>query len=275
MTGIGRGSGGPPWSVDLLADLQAGVLDPRQAAELREQIGADPEAQEILAALEATEADLREFALAPPPPMPAHFAARLDAAIEAESQARAQSFVPPQQQRQVQFAGAPGAPPQPQQQQQAPVVSLAEARKRRNRKMGIGVGIFAAAAAAAGIAFAVLPGGGDTTGGVAQPPPGSTPAAQGPLNFKSEELGKDQLEATRNQNDYGPFSDLQKRSACFKANDVDGDAKPLGGKQVTVDGKPGTLFVLVSGPGQFRLLAVGPDCGPGNPSTLANKPGVR
>jgi hypothetical protein len=270
MTGIGRGSGGPPWSVDLLADLQAGVLDPQQAAELRQRADADPEAREILAALEATEADLREFALAPAPPMPAHFAARLDAAIAAESQARAQSFVPPQQQRQAQFAGAPGGPPP----QQAPVVNLAEARKRRNRKMGIGVGIFAAAAAAAGIALAVLPGSGDGPN-VAQQPPGNPPAAQGPFNFKSDELGKSQLDAARNETDYGPFSDEQKRSACFEANNVSATADPIGGKQVTVDGKPGTLFVLASGAGQFRLLAVGPDCGPGNPSTLANKPGVR
>jgi hypothetical protein len=266
MTGIGRGSGGPPWSVDLLADLQAGALDPQQAAELRQQVDADPEAREILAALDATQADLREFALAPAPPMPAHFAARLDAAIAAESQARAQSFVPPQ--RSAQADG--GSPPQ----QQAPVVSLAEARKRRNRKMGIGVGIFAAAAAAAGIAFAALPGGGDSSGSLAIPTTGAPPA-QGPLNFKSDELGKDQLEAARNQNDYGPFSDQQKRAACFEANDVVATAQPLGGKQVTVDGKPGTLFVLVSGAGQFRLLVVGPDCGTGNPSTLADKPGVR
>jgi hypothetical protein len=269
MTGIGRGSGGPPWSVDLLADLQAGVLDPQQAAELRQRADADPEAREILAALEATEADLREFALAPAPPMPAHFAARLDAAIAAESQARAQAMVPQQArppQREAQFTGQPGGQP-------APVTNLAEARKRRNRKMGIGVGIFAAAAAAAGIAFAVLPGNGGT-GGIAIPT-GDAPPAQGPLNFKSEELGKEQLEAARNQNDYGPFSDQQKRSACFEANNVSATADPIGGKQVTVDGKPGTLFVLTSGAGQFRLLAVGPDCGPGNPSTLANKPGVR
>ncbi|MBP2321859.1 hypothetical protein JOF56_002244 [Kibdelosporangium banguiense] len=263
MTGIGRDSSGPPWSVDLLADLQAGVLDPQQASDLRRLVDADPEAQEILAALEATEADLREFAHAPAPPMPAHFAARLDAAIAAESQARAQSFVPQQQQREPQFAGAaPGSPPG----QPAPVTDLAEARKRRNRKMGIGVGIFAAAAAAAGIAFAVLPGNGGSAGDV---------AAQGPLTFKAEQIGKDQLQAARNQNDYGPFADKQKLSACLAANGLSPTAEPIGGKQVTVDGKQGTLLVLSSGAGEFRLLAVGPDCGPGNPSTLANRGGVR
>jgi hypothetical protein len=273
MTGMGRGSGGPPWSVDLLADLQAGVLDPQQAAELRQRVDADPEAREILAALEATEADLREFALAPAPPMPAHFAARLDASIAAESQARAHAMVPqqaPPPQRELQYAGSPPPGGQP-----APVASLADARKRRNRRLGIGTGIFVAAAAVIGVAIAVLPNGGDSTNGVAQPPPGGAPPAQGPLNFKSDELGKDQLDAARNQTDYGPFADQQKRSACFEANGIAPTAEPLGGKQVTVDGKPGTLFVLVSGAGQFRLLAVGPDCGPGNPSALADKRGVK
>ncbi|MET0233453.1 MAG: hypothetical protein ABW224_02320 [Kibdelosporangium sp.] len=285
MTGIGRGSGGPPWSVDLLADLQAGVLDPQQAAELHRQVETDPAAQEILAALAATEADLREFALAPAPPMPANFAARLDAAIAAEAQARAQSMVPQQRPQPVappqqrQFAGAaPGGPPSaaaqpPGGSPPAPVTNLAEARKRRNRKLGIGVGIFAAAAAAAGIAFAVLPGNSGDTSGIALPS-GAAPA-QGPLDFEAGQLGKAQLEAARDQNDYGPFADKQKRSACFEANNVAATADPVGGRQVKVDGKPGTLFVLVSGAGQFRLLVVGPDCGPGTPSTLATKSGVR
>ena len=45
---------GPPWSLDLLADLHAGVLDGPTADELRRQVEADPEAREIMAALDAT-----------------------------------------------------------------------------------------------------------------------------------------------------------------------------------------------------------------------------
>nr|WP_042183979.1 hypothetical protein [Kibdelosporangium sp. MJ126-NF4]CEL15997.1 hypothetical protein [Kibdelosporangium sp. MJ126-NF4]CTQ93921.1 hypothetical protein [Kibdelosporangium sp. MJ126-NF4] len=251
MTSIGRGSGGPPWPVDLLADLQAGALDPRQADELWPQVNADAEAMAILAALEATQADLREFADAPAPPMPAHFAAQLDAAIAAESQARSQQTQ---------------TPPQQAEQQAAPVISLDAARKRRNR--GWAIGVFAAAAAAVGITFAALPGGGsDPNGNVAAP---------GPLTFDSKNVGPDQLQAAKGGNDYGPFSDKQKLAACFEANNVNKNAEPLGAKQVTVDGKQGTLFVIASTPpGTFRLLAVGPNCGPGNADTLANKPGVK
>jgi hypothetical protein len=254
MTGIERGSGGPPWSVDLLADLQAGALDPKAAARLWSQVNADPEAMAVLAALEATQADLREFAMAPAPPMPAHFAARLDAAIATESQARAQAYIPQQ-------AVAPG---------HAPVISLDEARKRRNKRLGWGAGFLVAAAAAVGIAFAALPTG--TTGSpVAGSTPGASAEAPGPLNFKSDELGDSQLKAANGQNDYGPFSDKSKLTACMEANGISAKAQPLGGRQVKVDGKPGTLLVFAHGAGQFRLIVVGPDCGPGNPSKLADK----
>jgi hypothetical protein len=252
MTGMERGSGGPPWSVDLIADLQAGALDPAAAAQLWPQVNADPEARGILAALEATQADLSEFAMAPAPPMPAHFAARLDAAIAAESQARA--HIPQQQ------------PPPP---GHAPVISLDAARKRRNRRLGMGAGFLVAAAAAVGIVFATLPTSTDGTPTQAGSNPGET--VQDPLNFKADELGKPQLEAAKGKNDFGPFSDKAKLTACLEANGISAKADPLGARQVKVDGKPGTLVALVRGAGQFRLIVVGPDCGPGNPSKLADK----
>src|SRR3954469_5214225 len=135
MRGIKRGRGGPPGSVDLLADLQAGALDPQEAAELWPRVNADPEAMDILAALEATQADLHEFAMVPAPPMPAHFAARLDAAIAAEARSRAQATAAPTH-----------TTPPPQPPGHAPVIDLAEARRRRNRRLGWGAGFLAAAA---------------------------------------------------------------------------------------------------------------------------------
>ncbi|MGH3518320.1 MAG: hypothetical protein ACRDQ7_13055, partial [Haloechinothrix sp.] len=79
-SGMG-GTAGPPWSVDVLADLHAGVLDDATAAHLWSQVQADPDAMAILAALDATSADLGALRDAPAPPMPAAVAARIDAAL--------------------------------------------------------------------------------------------------------------------------------------------------------------------------------------------------
>jgi hypothetical protein len=67
---------------ELLADLDAGVLDPTSAAEVRAEAAQDPEAAAVLAALAATRADLGELA---DPPVPAEYATRWDAALAAEA----------------------------------------------------------------------------------------------------------------------------------------------------------------------------------------------
>jgi len=134
----------------------------------------------------------------------------------------------------------------------------------------LGAGVLPQAAAAVGIAFAAFPANSPTSG-VAQPTSGGDATAPGPLTFRSDELGKQQLDATKNKNDYGPFSDKQKLAACLQANGISAAADPLGGRQVRVDGKAGTLLVFAHGAGQFRLIVVGPDCGAGNPSKLADK----
>jgi hypothetical protein len=67
MTDEGRGIGGivgPPWSVDVLADLHAGVLEEREAVELWPRVNADPDARAIIEALNTTTADLAELATA-------------------------------------------------------------------------------------------------------------------------------------------------------------------------------------------------------------------
>src|SRR5438093_652809 len=124
----GGGPAGPPWSVDLVADLHAGALDSESSARLWPQVNADPEAHAIIEALDTVKVELGQLGSAQPEPMPAHVAARLDAALATE----ARRFAPP----------APIPPPL------TPVVDFAEARRRRNRRMAWGVGVLAAAAAA-------------------------------------------------------------------------------------------------------------------------------
>src|SRR5262249_2163813 len=140
------GPAGPPWSVDLLADLHAGALDSDLSARLWPQVNADPEARAVIEALDTVKVELGQLGHAQVEPMPAHFAARLDAALAAEAQRRAA----PQR--------APVAPPV------APVVDLAAARRRRNRTLAWGAGVLATAAAAVAVVVAVFPGS-DKTGG--------------------------------------------------------------------------------------------------------------
>ncbi|HLU57176.1 MAG TPA: hypothetical protein VKZ81_17090 [Pseudonocardia sp.] len=75
----------PALPAELLADLDAGLLDPERAAEVREAAARDADATAVLAGLAATRAELAGLA---DPPLPARYAARWDAALAAEAAAR-------------------------------------------------------------------------------------------------------------------------------------------------------------------------------------------
>jgi len=259
MTDESRGIGGtvgPPWSVDVLADLHAGVLDEREAAELWPLVNADPEALAIIEALEATTADLAGLANEPVAPMPAEYAARLDAALAVEMQARQAS---------------PAFPiaPQGQQAQVAPVVDLAAARRKRNKRIGWGAGIATVAAAAiAAVAIVVPTTQQSTPGGVAQPPPAPTGPSVGGDGGGAEALvGK-----AIGVRDFGSLKTEEKLDACVEAAGLDPDVRPEGIRPVNVAGKDGVMVIYTTGKlAQFRIVAFGADCGPGKPSLLFDK----
>jgi negative regulator of sigma E activity len=239
----------PPWSVDLLADLHAGALEPAAATRLWAQVNQDPQAQAVLRALDSTTGNLHELGAAPVPPMPAEFAARLDAAIANEARSRA--------------GVAQGA---------APVTDLAAARRKRNRRLSIGGGLVAAAAAVAAIAIAVIPGNnGGTTGGTAEP--GNTPTQPGAggggaLAVRSNDMGA-ALNGTQNQHDLGALKDEQTLAGCLQANKVPSNVQTVGVRPVTLDGHPAMLVVLTTGEAaKFRLLFVENSCSAGNPATI-------
>lgn len=256
--------GGQPWSVDLLADLHA---------DLGDRSGLDADALAVLAALDATQAELTTL---PPMRMPDDVAARIDAALAAEVAARSgpRPMTPPHAAAPVAPMGhpTPGLPSTAPQQHPAPVVDLAEARRRRNRRMGIAGGLLAAAAVAVGIVVVALPGG--TTGGTPQAiPPGTSiqtdPQNNGPLALKQGDLPGAGFKAYGNT-DYGPFADAAKLNACLTANGVTGK-KPIAGRRVTVDGRPGVMMLVSVGqPGRVQLLVVGNECAAGTPATIAN-----
>ncbi|MEU3621506.1 hypothetical protein BS329_25770 [Amycolatopsis coloradensis] len=256
MTDESRGIGGtvgPPWSVDVLADLHAGVLDEREAAALWPLVNADPEALAIIEALEATTADLAELANEPIAPMPAEFAARIDAALAAEMRASPA------------FQGASEG----QQAQVAPVVDLAAARRRRNKRIGWGAGIATVAAAAiAAIAIVVPTARQSTPGGVAQPPPAPTgPSVDGDGGGAEALVGK-----AVGVRDFGSLQTEERLDACVAAAGLDPDVRPEGIRPVNVAGKDGVMVIYTTGKlAQFRIVAFGAECGQGNSSVLFDK----
>jgi hypothetical protein len=266
MTGIDRRDDtpmGPPWPVDVLADLHAGVLDAAMSDELWPRVRSDPGARAVLDSLDATQAELTALATRPPPPMPADLAARLDAAIAAEAAA---TFAPPAPRQ-------PTGPAQPYPPSQvAPVADLAAARARRNRRVGWGAGVLVAAAAAVAIAVVAVPHGGTSGPGIAEPAPTTGQANGGaPVALTSGHLTAATAAAALGRSDYGPLADPATRSACLAANEQDANRTPAGAMRVTLDGKPGVLMVLTTGElAQYRLLVVGPDCAAGHPDTLAD-----
>jgi hypothetical protein len=236
MTDESRGieAAGPPWSVDLLADLHAGVLDEREAAELWPRVQADPEARTIIEALEATTADLASLATAPAPPMPADVAARIDAALAQEAR--------------------PGV---------APVVDLAAARRKRNQRIGWISGVVAVAAAAVAAIAIAVPGTSDTTGTPVAAPPQSGQAGGPALAVRSDQPQAAVGQLSTGVKDYGPLGSAQRLSTCLQAAGFAPAASPIGVRPGTLDGQPAVLVLLTTGKlAEFRLVALSPDCGP-------------
>jgi hypothetical protein len=272
MTDSVKGAGGPPgppWSVDVLSDLHAGVLDPAESARLWPRVNADPDARAILAALDEVKVGLGQLGSAPAEPMPAQYAAQLDAAIEA--QVRASGRV-----------ATATAPPEATELTRpvAPVVDLAAARKRRNRMAAWGAGVLTAAAAAAAIAFVAIPGQQTTgtpnaeDGNAANPPTQTEPpdgSSDAPLALRSDNLAA-AIGPLNGKDDYGPLGDEQGLKDCLAAHDVPaGD--PVGVSQVTLDGQKGVAALMGAGTeiGKFRLVVVEPTCSADKPGkVLAN-----
>jgi hypothetical protein len=269
MTGIDRRGDtpmGPPWPVDVLADLHAGVLDAAVADDLWPQVLADPDAAAVLDALDATIAELGGLSAAPTPQMPAYLAARLDMAMAEEARAAfpAPRFAPPP----AQWA------PQRSPMTQSPVVDLAQARARRNRRIGWATGVLvAAAAAAAAVVVVAIPRGEPGIGEAAPPPTSQAPGDEGaaaPVQLNSTTLHDSAVAlSAMGRTDYGPqLSAPSALMACLSANGVQGS--PIGGMQVVYNGQPGTLLVLTTGQlARYRVLVVGQNCSATTPDLLA------
>jgi hypothetical protein len=203
---------GPPFDIDVLADLHAGLYPDDIAATLRERVAADPDASAVLAALDATTADLHRWDDLPPAPMPAQYATRLDAVIAAESAARAAGARGSGGPGPSSGAGAVGNPtaapttatgPAPGNRSgadsgsragsgPAQISSLEQARQRRLRtrtRWATGLGIAAAVAAVLTLGAVILQPGATPGAGQAGEIPGTTAASTPPATSAPNPAG--------------------------------------------------------------------------------------
>jgi hypothetical protein len=245
----------PEWSLDLLADLHAGALTEQAATSLQARAIVDPEARTVLAALDATVADLAALPTRGPARIPDTVAQRLDAALATEAQRvdRRCAHLPER--------ARTGAARQ---------LVTRPVGRRRLRARWVAAGVLAAAVigvAVSGVMISVMTGGtpraGDALGAAAVSPPA-------PLVLSSGDLSG-ALSPALGARDYGPLSRPEALRGCLDANDVPARDKPLGAQEVTLDGRRGVLLVLpTTQTTQFRLLVVGSGCGRGNPARMAD-----
>ena len=193
----------------------------------------DPEDPAVVTALARTRADLAAYGERTPP-MPAGLLADIDAALAAER----------------------GVPP---------VDTPGPARRTGRRAVLV---LVAAAAVVAAVVVGVLTG----VRPAGTPAPSAlptTPAPEVPVLAGGD--GPSALRAGLGRSDYGPLGDPGRLAGCLGAHGVPAGARPVGARQVVVDGRAGVLFVLPTGvAARFRVLVVEPGCAAGAPLTLSD-----
>ncbi|MGC4934458.1 hypothetical protein ACLQ3C_12325 [Gordonia sp. DT30] len=235
----------PPFSAELLADLDAGVLDPYLAAYIRSRIADDPAAQETLAVLVRLRGELRSLPVSTHP-VPGWVDARTQqtlAAIRDEVSGR-----PP-----------PGNPA-------AAATDVRPLRRRRSipsSPQAVGLLSLAAAilvAVVVGVILLARPTDAGSGPHHAQPDRTSTPAASGAAAALSV-LG---------HTDSAPFASRAALLRCTAANAVPSSTPVLGSGPVVIDGTPRAVILLGTGvAGRFLALVVDPTCDTGNPATIS------
>jgi hypothetical protein len=237
----GAAGSDPPLTVELLADLQAGLLDDDEAARVRKQIRADPAAQEALRALNHVRRDLAALGADPQaaPDTPPAVVTRITAALRS----------------------APG-PARP-----SGAAHALRPRSRPTRKVAAAAGV-AAAIAAIGVGTVALvhnPAPTPSAPSTAEHITVSRPPATIPLS--PAEI----LEMLHSRPDYGPLNDPTRRASCLTGLGYSGATEVLGARPVEVSGRPAVLLLLPGDtPDRLTVLAVAPNCSAADTGLLAD-----
>jgi hypothetical protein len=232
----------PPLTVELLADLQAGLLDDDAAARVRKRVRDDPQADQILHALNQVRRDLAAMGADPTsaPDVPPQVTARISAAL------RSADEVQPH----------PGA--------------AHSARPHiRPARVAVTVAGVGAVLAAIGVGTAALinaPEPAPSTPVTAEHITVSTPPMTIPLS-QVEILGL----LNRSPDYGGPLSDPARRASCLGGLGYPASTQVLGARPIEINTRPGVLLVLPGGaPDDLAVFAVALNCSSADTGLLAN-----
>lgn len=235
----------PPYSVDLLADLDAGVLDPDVAAHIRSRIPEDPGAVEVLAALTRVRTELRELPLTAEP-VPDWVDARTQQTLAAI--------------RDDVSAAGPRA--------SATLTPLPHRRRLTSTPQAVALLSVAAAVLVAVIVGMVLVTRSTT--------PGDAPETQAQQQLSSTTVSNAGAPnpavalSVLGRTDAAPFGSPEALRRCTAANGVAPNIPVLGSGPVMINGSSRVVILLGTGvAGRFRALVVGADCDTGNPALIS------
>jgi hypothetical protein len=234
----------PPLTVELLADLQAGLLDDDAAARVRRHVRADPDAAAMLRALNRVRSDVAAVGADPAsaPETPPAVAARISAALRSASN-----------------SSTGGA------------AHSARPHMRRARLIA-GVGGACAVLAAIGLGTAALvnaPAPTPSTQKTAEHITVSTPPMVIPLS-QAQLLG-----LLDRSPDYGPpggpLNDPARRTSCLTGLGYPASTRVLGARPIDINARPGVLLLLPGDtPDNLVVFAVALNCSAADTGLLAS-----
>ncbi|OBH29401.1 hypothetical protein A9X03_09465 [Mycobacterium sp. E1715] len=226
----------PPLTVELLADLQAGLLDDESAARVRQRVRDDPEAEKVLRALNRARSDVATLGATPAPDVPPEVTARISAALESAETGQ-------------------------------PVAHSARPRVGPTRVVA-GVAGVGALLAAVGVGTAALIGAPEpapSTGVTAEHITVSTPPMAIPLS-RDEILG-----LLTQAPDYGPLGDPARRASCLTGLGYPASTQVLGARPAEINARPGVVLVVPGdAPRSLAVYAVALNCSAADTGLLAN-----
>ena len=231
-----------PVTPELLADLQAGLLDDATAARLRHRVRTDPGVARRLAELESVRREVARLGTHPEsaPDVPTELTARIGAALRDASARR-----------------RPPAHAVPRSTRRRPPVQLLVA--------GVGAAAAVLAATVGAAALVREPAPTRPAGPTAELITVSRPPRNIPLS-DAQVLG-----LLARSPDLGPLADPQRRASCLSGLGYPAATPVLGARMVDVDGRPAVLLLLAADtPHAVVALVVRPTCSSADTGLLAD-----